>query len=131
MGCLEANPGSGLGGLSAPPEKKERRGKRKSNVKMKKLFSQVRYIPFRTPPCGPRFPGQRTRTLTGLTTVYITLELGCWHDQYQLESRRASAQSLALINLCGCCTEHDGKLVSVTCKSLQARLQLSGEDYND
>ena len=39
--------------------------------------------------------------------------------------------SLAFINLGGCCIEHDGKLVSVTCKGLQDRPQLSGEDNGD
>ena len=85
--------GLGLGLKLTPPQKKKKRkergSKRRSNVKVKFFFHRFHIYPLKCLHVRPAFPGQVTSTLTGLITIFITLGLGCWYDQYQLESRCA------------------------------------------
>ena len=75
-----------------PPKKRERKKTEEEiECQNEKIFAQIWYIPFRTPPCRPCFPGQATCTQ------------GTHHDLHYPQARARLPQSLALINLRGCC----------------------------
>ena len=121
MGTWEPNP--------PPRQRKERIGKRKSNVKVKRGGFRSGIYPLECLPVGPVSRPGNTHT-DRTPPIDTTLGLGCWRDQHQLEARHTYLSHLDSLTWAATA---QSMIIYWSASHVKAyrRLRLSGEGNND